>query len=312
MAVTYVLRNTASDLSVSGATFNYKLLTATAASADVTTAAQAADTTVSGYAWTDPAEPGANGTSTGSFTVEVNVITAQTDVSIVVAVARVNSAGTVQGTPVAAASQASSPAGIKTFSFTNPALGTWAAGDRLRVEYRFVRAAGGHGNVSVVVRSNTTDAEAATPFTPTATVGYGRVLWAELEVPAAPVADVGTVRVSWVEWQWPSHSATLRVSRVLWQWPLKPGLRSWRIDYTDDGLTATASHSSSQGPPTRTTGVLAVVYWYDPPYRGLHYGIMAPDRYVVDGVELEGEEIPDAEWETYRLSLHAEPHPHEP
>jgi hypothetical protein len=81
-------------------------------------------------------------------------------------------------------------------------------------------------------------------------------------------------------------------------------VRAWRVDYVD----GTSAHSED-GPPQRTAGVLAVVWWHDPPYRSLAYGRWEDPVAVVDGVELFGITIPDDEWEAYRLNLHAESHP---
>jgi hypothetical protein len=80
-------------------------------------------------------------------------------------------------------------------------------------------------------------------------------------------------------------------------------VRAWRVDYADG-----TSWHSHQGPPQRTSGVLAVVWWQDPPYRTLAYGRMTDPIAVVDGVELSGVTIPDDVWERYRQALHAEPH----
>jgi hypothetical protein len=80
-------------------------------------------------------------------------------------------------------------------------------------------------------------------------------------------------------------------------------VRAWRVDYADG-----TSWYSHQGPPQRTTDVLAVVGWGDPPYRTLAYGRWDDPVAVVDGVELSGVTIDDDDWERYRLALHAEPH----
>lgn len=53
---------------------------------------------------------------------------------------------------------------------------------------------------------------------------------------------------------------------------------------------------------------LAAIWWHDPPYRTYQYGA---DEYQVDwdASRKLGYEIPDADWERFRLGIHALPHP---
>jgi hypothetical protein len=156
---TFILRNTNSDLSVANQLFGYSLLddTATAGTFTVNLGNQA---TLHGYAWTDTGVPGTDG-ATGSYSVEVYVNTANTDITMYTRLARVNSSGTVQTESDAATTQSTS-AGLHTFNFTDLNLGTWASGDRLRVQYTFINAS--HGNQSCQIQTNTTDTEVATPY----------------------------------------------------------------------------------------------------------------------------------------------------
>lgn len=164
MAVTYHLSSTDSDLS-GGADFNKALLTGTSSGGTISCPIAAASTETS-YAWTPQNVPGTNGTSTGNFTVEINITTAVNNTTVRPYLTRVNSAGTAQAGPIAPAeaAAATTPTGVKTFTWTNPALGTWASGDRLRVEYTFVNS---HASAvrTPVLGTNTANEEVITPFT---------------------------------------------------------------------------------------------------------------------------------------------------
>lgn len=159
MAITYVLRSLASDLA-GGADFSNQLTEATAAGAEITIAV-ANTATETSFAWTNAGEPGADG-ATGNYTVEVRVVTENTEINISVQLDRVNSAGTVQASSSASAEQQAS-AGVKTFTFTALDLGTWSAGDRLRVRY-ISRDTSVHGNESYGIGANTTDEQVVAPF----------------------------------------------------------------------------------------------------------------------------------------------------
>lgn len=162
MAITYHLSSTNSDLS-GGADFNKKLLTSTSGAGTISVTIAASSTETS-YAWTEPGVPGTAGTSTGSFTVEVNVTTAASNTTVRAFLTRVNSSGVSQAGPIAPAEAAAATTlGIKTFTYSNPALGTWASGDRLRVEYTFVNSHASQTRTPVI-GTNTTSEDVATPF----------------------------------------------------------------------------------------------------------------------------------------------------
>lgn len=134
MATTYYEDVTASDLS-EGGSFTH-LLTQTQPGAKSSDPIQpAASSSLSGY-YATPASDPSSGTSTGTFTVQVNVTSTFSTTSGQCQLHRANSAGTIQASSGYFGSQALSSAGVHTFSTTNPALGTWAAGDRLVVEVR--------------------------------------------------------------------------------------------------------------------------------------------------------------------------------
>jgi hypothetical protein len=74
---------------------------------------------------------------------------------------RVNSAGTIQTSSSLSAEQTAT-AGVKTFTFSSQSLGTWASGDRLRVDYRYRNAA--HGGQSFDAAHGGTDNEVVAPW----------------------------------------------------------------------------------------------------------------------------------------------------
>lgn len=86
---------------------------------------------------------GAGVIGTGTFTVEVVFNTTDADLGVVIQLHRVNSSGTVQSSHTASSEQ--SGAADRTFTFTSVDLGTWAAGDYLRVDFQQV-GNGAHGN----------------------------------------------------------------------------------------------------------------------------------------------------------------------
>lgn len=161
MAQTYILRDTASDLT-GGAEFNNQLLLTTGADGDIVFTVAAAATDI-GSGFTEPGVPGTDG-ATGDYNpVEVEVEVGSTAIELSIQLHRVNPSGVVQTSSSASAEQQAT-AGIKTFSFTALSLGTWAAGDRLRVDYR-ARSTAAHGNTSITIGANTIDQEVVTPFT---------------------------------------------------------------------------------------------------------------------------------------------------
>jgi hypothetical protein len=138
----------ASDLA-GGADFNFTLLgryrtpvgfAAIPEAAAVETVTVAAGATETSFAFTPPGIPGrdgSNGPVTASLTVGGFSGTGAIFARIVLA--RVNAAGVVQGTSALPAEQQMNSGGIKNFALSAAnmaSLGTWADGDRLRVEYR--------------------------------------------------------------------------------------------------------------------------------------------------------------------------------
>jgi hypothetical protein len=141
----YTLRPTDSDLT-GGADFSKDLKVGPVEREGlaVTIAASATETS---YGFSAAGLPGTGGDN-GTYTITVNVLVANANIALDVKVRRVNSAGVVQATSALAGSQTLSAPGVKTYSI-NTSLGTWAAGDRLRVDYEFTNAAGSSQAVTI-------------------------------------------------------------------------------------------------------------------------------------------------------------------
>lgn len=166
MSQTYYLSGTDSDLSTSGANFDKLLSPVTTTPTTLSyTVSQGVGQTVTGYGYTDIDIPSFKGAS-GDYTVEINVTSANSSLNLQVELARINSSGTVQGTPVVSTTQSASTTGVKTFTFTNPALGTWTTGNRLRVGYSAINTQAHGGNQALQIGTGTTDEEVITPFGP--------------------------------------------------------------------------------------------------------------------------------------------------
>lgn len=171
MAKTFVLGSTNSDLT-GGADFDRYLEEAPEGASTVSPAVGAGATEIS-HAFTRAGVPGISG-ATGNYTVEVNVTSANSNIFLAIQIHRVNSSGTIQTSGGTTAEQQLSTTGVKNFSLTSQNLGTWASGDRLRVDYRF-RSAAAHGNNSVNLETGTTNTEHVTPFVSTIIQTVGQV-----------------------------------------------------------------------------------------------------------------------------------------
>ena len=144
----YAMNMTNSDLTVAGADFNKELDVYTGdISIPVSVAANAYKY---GYGFTKVGVPGAAGVA-GTYLVRISVPTAGANSNIWVsaAVDHVNSAGVVLNTSGFAPTELQGTAGSKEFTFTNPILGTWSAGDRLRISYRFHNLVGTTQSITV-------------------------------------------------------------------------------------------------------------------------------------------------------------------
>lgn len=143
----YYLSSTDSDLS-GGADFNKALLTT--ASASSVAVSCLSGITEDHYGFTAASEPGSRG-ATGNYTVSLDLSAGNADFTVSAFVARINSSGVVQTGPTQVGTGVSGTAGIKTFGPTSVNLGTWSAGDRLRVTYRFANGAMATRNATVTL-----------------------------------------------------------------------------------------------------------------------------------------------------------------
>lgn len=175
MSETYYASNTTSDLSAGGV-FDYSLLP-DAGTANTTQVSVAKLTTVSADLFTEAGNPSDQGSATGSWSFELNVLVGDTAVAANVYLYRVNSGGSVQSGPIESAELGQTlSAGVKTYTWSSPALGTFATGDRVRVGISFVN--GTHGNATLDLGFNTADSEFIAPYTLAGPAPYSFAVWA--------------------------------------------------------------------------------------------------------------------------------------
>lgn len=84
--------------------------------------------------FTPPLHPGLDGNITGNYSFLYTINTANNNISGTCILRRVNSAGVVQTSSAASASQSFGTTGTKTYSFTNLSLGTFLSTDRIRID----------------------------------------------------------------------------------------------------------------------------------------------------------------------------------
>ncbi len=110
-------------------------------------------------------------TSTGTFSVEVNISTAVNDTRMRVIFHRVNAAGSIQASSTPTAFQATTSTGLLNFSDSSVGLGTWLSDDRLTVELEVNNEAPHGGDKGPTHDLETVNAEVQTPFTDPAVGG---------------------------------------------------------------------------------------------------------------------------------------------
>lgn len=148
MPTTYHLNDSTSDLG-GGADFNRELITSFGSSSGLAFSV-ANSSTEDSYGYTQAGIPGATGV-TGNYSIVVSFSAASSAIQLSVAVARVNSAGVQQAISSFTAEQTTTT-GQMFFNggvLNSVNLGTWAAGDRLRVVFRF-RSTNAHGGAASV------------------------------------------------------------------------------------------------------------------------------------------------------------------
>lgn len=160
MARLYFLSSTNSDLT-GGADFSRALFYNNMAAATTLSITIAGTTTETSRGFTPALHPGVYG-ATGNYTVTVDVTNTNNNIFCAITLHRINSAGTVQNSSTASAEQQFNTGGVKTYTFTALNLGTWASGDRLRVDYAFRNSA--MNNQTFTIGINDPDTRVQTPF----------------------------------------------------------------------------------------------------------------------------------------------------
>jgi hypothetical protein len=162
----YIFRDANSDLATpASGRFYKKLLTTTAAQVNVSSGSIAALATVDAHMFTDPGDPGVLG-SGGSFNpVEINIVTGSSTVTVTCLLVHIDSTGGAKNSTSFATTQPATT-GVKIFTFSTAAW-TFVAGDRFRVQVRFVNTSSMTA-ATISLGANTTNAEVTVPWTPPA------------------------------------------------------------------------------------------------------------------------------------------------
>lgn len=166
MSQTYYASNTVSDLT-GGGDFDFSFLDTTGVANTTNTWTIAKQSTQSMDIFTEAGDPSDQGDATGSWSFELNVVTGSADATANVYLYRVNSTGTIQAGPIESSDTDGNTypltAGVLSFAWSSPALGTFASGDRVRV--RVSATVPGHQNVDLTLGWNTADSEFIAPYT---------------------------------------------------------------------------------------------------------------------------------------------------
>jgi hypothetical protein len=155
MARIYYFSSVVSDLS-GGADFSSYFYPNPGASGNTGSISIAQAATEVSYGFTPVLHPGAAGTVTGDYTVDVDITTANTNIFLAIQLHRINSAGTVQTSSAASAEQQLSTATLYTFTFASLSLGTFASTDRVRIDFR-IRNNAAHTTQSFAIGYPNTD-----------------------------------------------------------------------------------------------------------------------------------------------------------
>ena len=99
----------------------------------------------------------------GAYSVEINVTSGNSNCTFEAKLARVDNTGAVQSETAYSSPQAAA-AGLQTHTFNDPALGTWAADDRLVCFIRFTNNNAHGGTTTVTTSIEDSNSEVHTPF----------------------------------------------------------------------------------------------------------------------------------------------------
>lgn len=179
MAHTYYASNTTSDLS-GGGNFNFEFLHDASAANTANVWSIDKQSTEAFDIFTEAGDPSDQGDATGTWTFELNVVVGDSGAEANVYLYRVNSTGTIQAGPIESSDTNGNTypltAGVLSFAWSNPALGTFAAGDRVRV--RVSATVPGHQKVDLTLGWNTVDSEFITPYTLAGPQPFAQCVWA--------------------------------------------------------------------------------------------------------------------------------------
>jgi hypothetical protein len=174
MAHTYYASNTASDLT-GGGDFDYSLLH-DPDTANTLTYTVAKTSTQAFDLFTEANDPSDQGDATGSWSYELNIITGNIDHFANVFLYRVNSGGSVQAGPIEASEAGqNTTAGILTYTWSSPALGTFQAGDRVRVQVSITNTQ--HQDFAFDLGWNTANEEFIAPYTLAGALPHAQCVW---------------------------------------------------------------------------------------------------------------------------------------
>lgn len=149
MARRYFVSNVSSGLGV-GLDFSTLLLPNIQGGTTTVTISLDPNTTRVSTVFTPPFHPSVGG-SISDYSLLADITTGDNQCALSIVARRVNSAGTIQTSSGATAEQTTNVA-TQTHTFTNLNLGTWAVGDRLRLDYQF-RNTAAHGGTRTVATS---------------------------------------------------------------------------------------------------------------------------------------------------------------
>lgn len=164
MTITYFLENVSSDLSTpTGVHWNLNLNQVPPGTNNIsnTVSNTATPPNEVEYSYTTSGVPGADG-STGTYTVTAVPNTTDADAVLFVQLHRINSSGTVQSSSVLSVGHILTSS--QTYTFTNLNLGTWASGDRLRLDFS-QEGIGAHGNATFDYSIGIAGTRIETPWT---------------------------------------------------------------------------------------------------------------------------------------------------
>jgi hypothetical protein len=170
MATTLYLTTTASDLSPGGSNWDNEMSTSAPGATTLNVTIPNGDGNTGTYEETDyglsaTGVPSTDGSNTGTWTLEVVLTNVDSNINANPTISRINSSGTVQSGPIANAEGNQTMASSRTFTWSSPSLGTWAAGDRLRVNFQWSNESTHGGDETIDLTISSTGTRITTPWT---------------------------------------------------------------------------------------------------------------------------------------------------